>query len=189
MAFFNRQKIANFFGLADDDDYDYTEEVVPATNPVEKRVPEYRKSTTANHFTENNGQESEPQQRPREERYQENRSYGNKEKVVPLNNGQRSGTANRSAAQITIVEPRVYSEALNIAKKIVANEAVIVNFRLIEEPQARRIVDFLTGTVYALGGDIQRIGSEIFLCTPVNITIDGATAKSMLVDEFSDLRS
>lgn len=113
--------------------------------------------------------------------------FGNKENVVPLKNPNKGAGNATMSAQITIVQPKVYSEALGIAKKIVANEAVIVNFTLIEEAQARRIVDFLTGTVYALGGDIQRIGSEIFLCTPINITIDGATAKSLLgADDLVD---
>ena len=107
-----------------------------------------------------------------------------KENIVPMRQTEKKVTKQPMTAQITIVEPRVYSEALPIAKKIVNNEAVIINFHLIEEAQARRIVDFLTGTVYALRGDIQRIGAEIFLCTPENIEIDGATAKSILQDEF-----
>ena len=39
---------------------------------------------------------------------------------------------------------------MSIAKHLFAEEAVLVNFTLVEEDQARRIVDFLTGTVYAL---------------------------------------
>lgn len=61
------------------------------------------------------------------------------------------------------MEPRAYSEAMAIAKRIIAGEATLVNFHLVEEKQARRIVDFLTGTVYALDGDIKRVGDEIFL--------------------------
>ena len=64
------------------------------------------------------------------------------------------------------MEPRAYSEAMAISKRIIAGEATLVNFHLVEEKQARRIVDFLTGTVYALDGDIKRVGDEIFLCTP-----------------------
>ena len=52
-------------------------------------------------------------------------------------------------------------------------EAVLVNFQSVEEDQARRIVDFLTGTVYAQDGDIKRVGDEIFLCTPCDVEIDG----------------
>ena len=39
--------------------------------------------------------------------------------------------------------------------------------------QAKRIVDFLSGTIYAIGGDLQKIGGGIFLCTPKNINVQG----------------
>ena len=74
---------------------------------------------------------------------------------------------------------------MSIAKHLFAEEAVLVNFTLVEEDQARRIVDFLTGTVYALDGDIQRVGNEIFLCTP-NMEIDSATAQSLANKQFFD---
>ena len=38
---------------------------------------------------------------------------------------------------------------------------------------ANRSVEFLSGTIYAIGGDIQKIGGGIFLCTPNNINIQG----------------
>ena len=40
---------------------------------------------------------------------------------------------------------------------------------------ARRIVDFLTGTVFAINGEIERIGDEIFLCIPENYEVSGST--------------
>ncbi|MGC2980898.1 cell division protein SepF, partial [Enterococcus faecalis] len=80
--------------------------------------------------------------------------------------------------------PRVYTEAMTIAKHLVAEEAVLVNFTLEEEDQARRIVDFLTGSVYALDGDIQRVGNEFFLCTRANMEIDCATAQSLANKQF-----
>lgn len=46
------------------------------------------------------------------------------------------------AGKITVMEPRAYSEAMAIAKRIIAGEATLVNFHLVEEKQARRIVDF-----------------------------------------------
>ena len=91
-----------------------------------------------------------------------------------------------SASKILIVEPRVYSEAMTIAKHVMSGESVLVNFHLIEEYQARRIVDFLTGTVYAEDGDIKRVADEIFLCTPKGIEIDG-TAKSLIDTNMFDL--
>lgn len=87
--------------------------------------------------------------------------------------------------KIAILEPRTYTESKEIAKCIFRNEIVIVNFHLVDEAQARRIVDFLTGTVYALDGDIQRLGGELFICTPPNTEIDSATAKSLLQTQFN----
>ncbi|HIY58304.1 MAG TPA: cell division protein SepF [Candidatus Tetragenococcus pullicola] len=90
------------------------------------------------------------------------------------------------ASKIMIIEPRAYSEAMAIAKHVMSGESVLVNFHLIEEYQARRIVDFLTGTVYAEDGDIKRVGNEIFLCTPKGIEIDG-TAQSLVDNNFFDI--
>ena len=72
-----------------------------------------------------------------------------------------------------------FNEAMKIAKHIMNGESVLVNFHQIQEYQARRIVDFLTGTVYAENGDIKRVGNEIFLCTAQGVEIDG-TAQSLM---------
>ena len=82
-------------------------------------------------------------------------------------------------AKITILEPRVYSEVQGIADILLKEESVVLNFVRMDVEQAKRIVYFLTGTVYALGGDIQRIGNEIFLCTPENVSIDGTLTDIM----------
>ena len=54
-----------------------------------------------------------------------------------------------------------------------------------EDSSARRIVDFITGTVYALNGEIQRIGDKIFLATPPEFVTDGKI--SDLVDKKDNL--
>ena len=48
-----------------------------------------------------------------------------------------------------------------------------VNLKRVTGDQAKRIVDFLSGTIYAIGGEIQKIGGGIFLCTPNNVNIQG----------------
>ena len=81
--------------------------------------------------------------------------------------------------KIKIVEPRTYSEVKEIADLVLKNNSVILNFRRIEKDQAKKILDFLTGTVYAIDGDIQRVGEEIFVCTPSNVDIDGTELESL----------
>ncbi|MDR1521283.1 MAG: cell division protein SepF [Streptococcaceae bacterium] len=82
--------------------------------------------------------------------------------------------------KIAIKEPRVYSQVLDVANLLLAKEAVLVNFHLMEEVAASRVIDFLTGAVFALDGDIQRIDNEIFLLTPSNMEISGDIARSLL---------
>lgn len=72
-----------------------------------------------------------------------------------------------------LIEPRVYAEAQDIAEHLKNKRATIVNLQRIDIDQGRRIIDFLSGTVYALGGDIQRVGVDIFLCTPDNVEVSG----------------
>ena len=56
-----------------------------------------------------------------------------------------------------------------------------------EEFQAGRVVDFLTGAVYAIDGDIRRIGEEIFICTPRNVEISSTIAKSLIEAHFAEM--
>ena len=87
--------------------------------------------------------------------------------IVSLQNLQKS-------SKVILVEPRVYAEAQDISEHLKNKRAVVVNLQRIEKDQGIRIVDFLSGTVYALGGDIQRIGTDIFLCAPDTVEVAGA---------------
>ena len=87
--------------------------------------------------------------------------------IVSLQNLQKS-------SKVILVEPRVYAEAQDISEHLKNKRAVVVNLQRIDKDQGIRIVDFLSGTVYALGGDIQRIGTDIFLCAPDTVEVAGA---------------
>jgi|SRR3954447_2122089 cell division inhibitor SepF len=84
------------------------------------------------------------------------------------------GPANTAkASKVSLVEPRSYSESTEIADQLKDHRAVVVNLQSIDQTQGRQIVDFLSGVVYAIGGDIQKVGSSIFLCTPDNVEVTG----------------
>lgn len=87
-------------------------------------------------------------------------------------------------SKVVLCEPRTYNEAQEIADNIVNRRAVVINLERIDHHQARRIVDFLSGTVYAVNGDIQKLGSQTFLCTPDNIEISGTITETYVDDEF-----
>ncbi len=104
----------------------------------------------------------------------------NRDKVVSIKSGMNS-----SKSKIVLYEPRVYSDAKDVAQNLLSNKAVIINFSRMDDSSARRIVDFITGTVYALNGEIQRIGDKIFLATPPKFVTDGKI--SDLVDKKDNL--
>ena len=75
--------------------------------------------------------------------------------------------------KMMLLEPRAYSESQQIADYLKNRSAVVVNLKRVTPDQAKRIVDFLSGTLYAIGGDLQKLGGGIFLCTPNNINVEG----------------
>jgi cell division inhibitor SepF len=80
---------------------------------------------------------------------------------------------NDGNSKMILLEPRAFSESQQIADHLRSRNAVLVNFRRVTPDQAKRIIDFLSGTIYAIGGDIQKVGGGIFLCTPNNVNIQG----------------
>ncbi len=88
-------------------------------------------------------------------------------------------------AKVMLIEPRTYDEVQDIADQLKTRKAVIINLQRVNHEQAKRIVDFLSGTVYAIGGDIQKLGINIFLCTPDNVDVSG-TITEMLQHERYD---
>ncbi|MCZ2258859.1 cell division protein SepF [Sporosarcina sp. G11-34] len=142
-----KNKLQNFFYLDDE------EEETVATPPPTRQRQEPRTV-----------REQPKQVKPR------NQSFGEPVQpatVVSLKSAQKS-------SKVVLVEPRVYAEAQDISEQLKNKKAVVVNLQRIDREQGIRIVDFLSGTVYAIGGDIQRIGTDIFLCVPENIEVDGA---------------
>lgn len=75
--------------------------------------------------------------------------------------------------KMILIEPRAYSESQTIADHLKSRNSVVVNFKRVTSDQAKRIIDFLSGTLYAINGDLQKIGDGIYLCTPKNIDVQG----------------
>ncbi|NLA32581.1 MAG: cell division protein SepF [Mollicutes bacterium] len=78
-----------------------------------------------------------------------------------------------TGSKMILLEPRAYSESQQIADHLKKRNSVVVNLKRVTSDQAKRIIDFLTGTIYAIGGDLQKIGQGIYLCTPRNVNVQG----------------
>ena len=90
-----------------------------------------------------------------------------------VSNKQLKEEEGKNGSKMILVEPRAYSESQQIADYLKGRNSVVVNLKRVTSDQAKRLIDFLTGTIYAIGGDLQKIGGGIFLCTPNNVNIQG----------------
>ena len=95
-------------------------------------------------------------------------SYYNLSPEEAIKDGDKNGN------KMILLEPRAYSESQQIVDHLKARNTVVVNLKRVTSDQAKRIVDFLSGTIYAIGGDIQKVGGGIFLLTPNNVNIQGS---------------
>ena len=75
--------------------------------------------------------------------------------------------------KMILFEPRAYSESSQIVDYLKNRNTVVVNLKRVTPDQAKRIIDFLTGGLYAMNGNLQKLGGGIFLCAPNNVNIEG----------------
>ena len=71
-----------------------------------------------------------------------------------------------------IVEPETFEDSQSIADYLRDRKPVVINFESTPDDISKRVVDFVSGATYALDGNIQKVGKDIFLCAPSNITLD-----------------
>ena len=95
-------------------------------------------------------------------------------------------TLSSNGGKMILLEPRAYSESQQIADHLKKRNTVVVNMKRVTSDQAKRIVDFLSGTVYAISGDMQKIGNGIFLCTPKNIDVEGKITEDDIKGKKND---
>ena len=75
--------------------------------------------------------------------------------------------------KMILFEPRAYSESSQITDYLKKRNTVVVNLKRVTPDVAKRIVDFLQGSLYAMNGSLQKLGGGIFLCAPNNVNIEG----------------
>ena len=103
--------------------------------------------------------------------------YESKTKKGTLGTG--SNVVNLPSAQkqlkVIVVEPLSFDDAQHVAEYLKNRKPVVVNFETCEDELSKRMIDFISGTTYALNGSIQKIGNHIFLCAPSNVDVSFAS--------------
>jgi len=75
--------------------------------------------------------------------------------------------------EVAVLQPATYEDASEIADRLKSKKAVVVNLEDLTKEDAIKVLDFVSGVVYALEGNIQKVSSGIFLIAPLNVSIAG----------------
>ena len=75
--------------------------------------------------------------------------------------------------KLHLVNPSEFGEAAEIADSLKSRQAVLMNLEMADDVTARRMIDFLSGVAYALGGKIMRVSGQAYIVTPTNVDLVG----------------
>lgn len=75
--------------------------------------------------------------------------------------------------KLHLVNPSEFGEAAEIADSLKSRQAVLMNLEMADDVAARRMIDFLSGVAYALGGKIMRVSGQAYIVTPTNVDLVG----------------
>lgn len=107
--------------------------------------------------------------------------FGKKNKVVSMPQQQ----AQTNAIKMVISQPTAFEQSDEICSFLKERKSVIVNLEYVNKDVARRIVDFISGGVYALDGYIQKVSNSIFLVAPSNYEITNEMAREEIKSKLS----
>ena len=134
-----------------------------------------------NNFDENTEEEEvNYYEEPEEEEIEDRKIFGNigsKNKVVSM--------AQTQQIKMVISQPTTFEQSEEICNFLKEKKSVIVNLEYVNKDVARRIVDFISGGVFALDGHIQKVSNSIFLIAPFNYEITNEMAREEIKNKLS----
>ena len=79
--------------------------------------------------------------------------------------------------QVVVLEPASFDDSQKVADYLRGSQPVVINFDGTDAIVAKRMTDFVSGTIYALNGSMKKIGRNILVCAPRNVNIDADAAE------------
>lgn len=118
------------------------------------------------------------EQEEEEEEEEDRKIFGRRNnKVVSMNQGNQ--------IKMVISQPTTFEQSEEICQYLKERKACIVNLEYVNKDAARRIVDFISGGVYALDGHIQKVSNSIFLIAPTNYDIANEMGREEVKNKLS----
>lgn len=103
------------------------------------------------------------------------------QKITPMRPVKKQGA---SGMEVCVIKPTTVEDAREITETLLSNRTVVLNVEGLDVEIAQRIIDFTSGSCFAISGNLQKISNYIFIITPASVDISGDFLN--LVDSFSN---
>ena len=100
-----------------------------------------------------------------------NRRKQREEKVVSFDNQRKQNY--KPSSEVYVIKPQEFDDAQTVSDFLKAGKTIVINMEGVQLDPAQRIIDFIGGACYGLGGDLRAISSNIFIAAPHNIEVSG----------------
>ena len=94
-------------------------------------------------------------------------------KTVPKVTPMRQMKKIDSGMEVCVIKPTTVEDAREITETLLANRTVVLNLEGLDVEIAQRIIDFTSGSCFAISGNLQKISNYIFIITPASVDISG----------------
>ena len=90
------------------------------------------------------------------------------------------------AGEVTVIEPRSFSESAQIVKKLIEKKTVVLHLDLLDKEQSQRTIDFVCGASHALNGSVQKISDAVVIFTPdtIALSVENAQVQSKFAESL-----
>ncbi|MBD5555362.1 MAG: cell division protein SepF [Roseburia sp.] len=166
-------KLLNIMHLNPDDDEDFYNEDYDYDDDYEEETPvkskaSFRKEKKRVEDDEDEVEEVSSFERPK-----------SSAKVTPIRPSKKSSG---SGMEVCVIKPTSVEDAREITETLLNNRTVVLNVEGLDVEIAQRIIDFTSGSCFAISGNLQKISNYIFIITPASVDISGDFLN--LVDTF-----
>lgn len=152
-----------------DDDY-YDEEDEEEEEPPKRRTGAGRRAEKDSEDLKYSRAASASNNQPIDINRNRDRGTRNNSKVTPMRPSKKSSSA---AMEVCVIKPISFNDAREITETLLMNRPVILNVEGLDVDIAQRIIDFASGSCFAISGNLQKISNYIFILTPSNVEISG----------------
>lgn len=97
--------------------------------------------------------------------------YGDSYQTQSFQSGGADMSINGNALQLKVIRPDRYENVSQIADHLLNRRTVVLNLEATNKETSRRIIDFLSGVAYSIGGDLRKVANNTFVITPCNVDV------------------